>query len=188
MIATPASVAFEAPHRFPESDAGDWFVLHTKSRQEKAIAETLSAMGIAHFLPFIKRVRYYGRRKFTVEFPLFPGYVFLRGTRSEAFESNRTHRVANVLSVHDQERLDFDLRNLFRAIEINAPLDPYAGLIRGRHVVIRSGPFRGIHGIVDERTRADRLILQINFLGRAAALETDAALLDPVDHVVDVAG
>ncbi len=36
-----------------------WYVLQTRSHQEKALARTLTASGIAHYLPLTKRPRYH---------------------------------------------------------------------------------------------------------------------------------
>jgi len=35
-----------------------WHVLHTRARQEKALAKTLLAAGIEHYLPLVGRVSY----------------------------------------------------------------------------------------------------------------------------------
>jgi transcription antitermination factor NusG len=165
---------------FPDKHLGDWFVLHTKSRQEKAVADTLSAMGIAHFLPLTTQVRYYGKRKFTVELPLFPSYVFLRGSEMAAYESNRTKRIARIIHVFNQDQMDWELRNLYVAMENGASLDPFPFLTAGTRVEVRAGPFRGLQGVIDSRSKLNRLILQIDMLGRAVSLEIDAALLEPV--------
>jgi transcription antitermination factor NusG len=37
-------------------------------------------MDVSHFVPLVRHVRCYGRRKAVVEEPLFPGYVFLLGS------------------------------------------------------------------------------------------------------------
>jgi transcription antitermination factor NusG len=165
---------------YPDKDLGRWYVLHTKSRQEKAVADTLSAMGIAHFLPLTTQVRYYGKRKFTVELPLFPSYVFLRGTEMAAYESNKTKRIARIIHVSDQDHIDWELRNLYLAMETGASLDPFPFLTAGTRAEVRAGPFRGLQGIIDSRSRPNRLILQVDMLGRAVSLEIDAALLEPV--------
>jgi transcription antitermination factor NusG len=47
-------------------------------------------------------------------------------------------------------------------------------------VEVRAGPFRGLQGVIDSRSKLNRLILQIDMLGRAVSLEIDAALLEPV--------
>jgi len=167
-------------YSFPDQSHGDWNVLHTRSRQEKALSDDLAAMQIAHFLPLIKQVRYYGRRKFAVELPLFGCYLFMRGAREDAFRADRTKRVAKIIAVADQEKLDSELRNLHLALTQNAVLDPYPYLVSGAAVEVRSGPFRGLQGIVDHRISPNRLILQVEMLGRAVSLEMDAALLDAV--------
>lgn len=155
-------------------------MLHTKSRQEKAVAEVLTAMGISHFLPLVRQARYYGNRKCLVDLPLFPSYVFLRGTRLDAFEINATKRIAGIIAVHQQDILDSELRNVFLAVETGAELDPYPYLTVGTRVEVRSGPFRGLQGLIDARSRLNRIILQISMLGRAVSLEVDAALVEPV--------
>lgn len=179
-IPQPGICLPESQQQFPGKEAGDWFVLHTRSRQEKAVAHTLSAMGIAHFVPLVRQPRYYGNRKFIVELPLFPSYVFLRGTKVNAFEINQTKRIAQIITVSQQDILDNELRNLFLAVESGAELDPYPYLTAGNRVEVRSGPFRGLQGMVDGRVRLNRIILQVTMLGRAVSLEMDAALLEPI--------
>lgn len=180
-IRSAASSVLSA-QEYPGPERGEWFVLHTKSRQEKVVAESLAAMGVGYFLPLLHQVRYYGQRKFDVELPLFPSYVFLRGTRIAAFEANRVKRIAQIITVHNQPSLDWELSNLYQAIASGADLNPYPFLVAGTPVEVRSGPFRGLQGVVDSHARQNRLILQVHMLGRAVCLEVDAALLDPIDH------
>ena len=161
--------------------AGSWHVLHTKSRQEKALASTLAAMDVPFYLPLIRKVQYYGRRKCTINVPLFPSYVFLRGSIEKAYEADRTKRVARIITVADQERIDRELKNLHQALSQEAPLDPYPHLREGIWVEVRSGPFQGIQGLIEQRTKNDRLILQIDVLGQASSLEIDGALLEPLE-------
>lgn len=175
-VESPISI----PSQFPEKSLGDWYVLHTKSRQEKIVADMLAAMGIPYFLPLSSQVRYYGRRKFSIDIPMFPSYVFLRGSEALAYESNRTKRIARIIPVFNQSKIDWELRNLYQAMENGASLDPFPYLTAGTRVEVRSGPFRGLQGIVDSRTKVNRLVLQVEMLGRAVCLEVDAALLDPI--------
>lgn len=158
-----------------------WRVLHTRSRQEKAVAEALDAQGVEHYLPLIRRTRQYARSKRVVLAPLFPGYVFLRGTREEAFGVIAAGRVVRIIETDEQDRLEGDLLNLRRALEVEGTLDPYPFLAAGRQARVRSGPFKGVEGLVERYDRGTRLILQIYTLGRAASLEIDPALLEPMD-------
>jgi transcription termination/antitermination protein NusG len=160
--------------------AGDWHVLHTKSRQEKILCEDLAALSIPHYLPLVRSVRYYGKRKAVVEEPLFPGYVFLRGTLDQAYLADRTRRVAHIIKVSDQQQIEWELRNLSLALTNTAALSAYPFLKEGVRVEVRSGPFRGLQGVIDGRSKNNRLILQVNTLGRGVSLEIDGALLEPI--------
>jgi len=183
-VAQALSISLDWPdHCLPGalSAPGDWFVIHTKSRQEKSLADTLTSMAVPHFLPLMPRVRYYGRRKAKVDMPLFPGYVFLKGTREQAFDADRTNRVARIIDVPDQRQLDEELKSLWLAINNDEPLDPYPYLREGIRVVVRSGPLRGIQGMIESRTSRDRLILQVHVLGQASSLEIDPSLLEPIE-------
>ena len=60
-------------------------------------------------------------------------------------------------------------------------LTPHPAIETGRRVRVRSGPFRGLEGLVSGRSGAERLILQVRMLGSATSLELDGSLLDPID-------
>ena|SRR5437763_485684 len=166
---------------FPNQERGDWFVLRTRSRQEKILANTLRSREVGCFLPLLRAERIYCGRRFVVELPLFPCYVFLRGQLDDAYFAERTKRVAQIIQVPDQRRLDCELSNLARALSSNQPLDPFPYLRTGIRVEVREGPLRGIQGIIEDRTRRDRLILQIEALGQAVSLEVDAAAVDVIE-------
>jgi len=164
-----------------EAERGQWFVLRTRSRQEKALARDLAARRIGHFLPLTRVVRYYGRRKAVVMEPLFPGYLFLRGEVEDAYAADRTGRVAQVLVAPDQERLREELAQIRLALSRGAPLRGCERIERGVLVEVASGPFRGIRGIVAETVKDDRLVLNVELIARAAQLEIDRTLLRPVE-------
>jgi transcriptional antiterminator NusG len=165
---------------WPDESTGSWFVLRTKSRQEKILAHDLESRGIGHFLPTTIQTRVYAGRRTRVEVPLFPGYLFLRGDMDQAYEADRTRRVAQIIRVTDQQRMNRELRNIHLALGGCAALDPFPFLQSGVRVEVREGPFRGLQGIVESRAHLNRLILQIDTLGQAVSLEIDGALLDVI--------
>lgn len=170
----------QLPAVFDEG-TGLWHVLHTKSRQEKSLSEDLTAMGIAHYLPLLRQVRYYGKRKAIVELPIFGGYVFLRGTLEQAYQADRTHRLARVIRVADQQQLQWELVNLHVAMESGVGLSPYPFLKKGVRVEVVSGPLRGLQGVVEDRVNDRRLLLQIEMLGTAVSVEIDGGMLEPLE-------
>lgn len=164
---------------FPED--GTWFVLHTKSRNEKILADELVSLEIGCFLPLSRQVRFYGNRKAVILEPMFSGYMFLRGAIEDAYKADRTRRLASLIRVTDQRQLDSELRNLHLALSEKGILDPHPAVRRGVRVEVRSGPFRGLQGVVEDRVRRDRIILKVAILGRAVSMEIDPGLLDVID-------
>jgi transcription antitermination factor NusG len=165
----------------PPGECGDWFVLRTRSRQEKILAGDLQAKCIGFFLPLKRVQRTYCGRHFQVEMPMFPCYLFLRGALDDAYWADRTGRVAQIIPVSDQPRLQVELTSLARAMSSTCKLDPFPYIKKGTRVEIRSGSLKGIQGLVEDRNRRDRIILQVEALGRAVSVELDAAIVDVID-------
>lgn len=158
-----------------------WFVVHTKSRQEKALASDLAAMRIDFFLPLVLEAKYYGKRKAKVHVPLFPGYLFLFGVLDHTYAADRTDRVASVINVKDQRRMRAELANIRAAIAAGAPLTPADAIKDGTLAEVTAGPFRGIRGIAESGFRSDRLFLQVDLIGKGSILEIDRSLLRAVE-------
>lgn len=180
-LVVPAHAGDFLPDR-PRIAEARWHVLHTRPRQEKALAAALTGMGVSCFLPLRRHVRRRESRRIESELPLFPSYVFLWGTRDETFRADRTRRVACIIPVHDQETLEWELRNLHLALRVSAPLDPYEALRTGLRARIVAGPFQGLQGVIADRVRRDRLVLQVRMLGTATSLEVDAGLVQLIDE------
>jgi transcriptional antiterminator RfaH len=162
--------------------AGPWWVAHTKARFEKAFAADLLARDIGYFLPMRQRSRVSGGRLRRMMIPLFPSYVFFCGDADARYRAISTGRLCQVLRVVDQDGLVDELSVLHRALEACAPLDPYPYAVLGRRCRITAGPFRGLEGVVVRRDgQTPRIVLQVGILGRGAAMEIHADLLEPVE-------
>ncbi len=156
-------------------------VLHTKSRQEKAVSRFLTAAGAEHYLPLIERVTMVRGRKLRSQVPLFPGYVFLSGELEDGYAAISTKRVCNVIHVSDQARLRRELLQIHEALDRGAELYHCPFAVVGTRCRVTKGPFEGIEGEVTSKLGANRLALQIHTLGRGASLEIDADLLEPLE-------
>lgn len=60
-----------------QSDMFHWFALYVKSRHEFVASSELKQKGIETFLPSVMKLNQWKDRKKLVEFPLFPGYLFV---------------------------------------------------------------------------------------------------------------
>ncbi|TDT46739.1 transcription antitermination factor NusG [Maribacter spongiicola] len=61
----------------------NWYVLYVKPKNEKKVAERLSANHIEVYSPMIKEVKQWSDRKKTIEVPLFKSYVFVNITEAD---------------------------------------------------------------------------------------------------------
>ncbi|MEE2973231.1 MAG: transcription termination/antitermination NusG family protein [Planctomycetota bacterium] len=159
-----------------------WMVLHTKARQEKAVARHLAAAGVEHDLPLVERVTVTRGRKHRSEVPLFTGYVFIKGEKQDAYDAISTRRVANFLHVADPERLEYELARVHAAIRSGLPVEEFPRLAIGQRARVTKGPLAGAEGVVIEEARRTCLILHVEILGRGASVEIEADLLEPLDH------
>lgn len=161
---------------------GLWWVAHTKSRNEKALAHDLIGKNISYFLPMTWKVQRRSHRTFRSLLPLFSGYLFFCGKENERVELLRTNRVANVIVVKDQEKLLDELVQFEQALRAGAPLTPYKYIKAGQWCRVIAGPLMGLEGIVIQVKNVARLVLQIDMLGQAASVEIDIDLIEPIDE------
>jgi transcription antitermination factor NusG len=147
-----------------------WWVLHTKPRQEKALARELVDRQVGFYLPLIeKRTRTRGR-SFTSHIPLFHSYVFLFGSEEDQVESLSTYRVVNTLEVFDQQQFWNDLTQVYRLITAVKFVRPEERFTPGVKVAIRSGPLAGLLGEVVKTASGNRFVVKVNFLQRGASV------------------
>jgi transcriptional antiterminator RfaH len=151
-----------------------------RSRQEKELTRHLLQHGVPFYLPLAeKQVRRAGRR-FVSHLPLFPGYLFFRGTPEERRIALGSDRIVSVLDVCDQPLLDAELRSLWRLQESGAPLVPIPYLGPGDAVEVIEGPFRGLSGTVLREKGRSRLVVSVTFLRQSVAAELERAALAPL--------
>ncbi len=67
----------------------NWYVVYTKPKWEKKVAEKLNEIGIECYCPLIIQIKQWTDRKKKVEVPLFNSYVFVQledGDRNSVFQ------------------------------------------------------------------------------------------------------
>jgi transcription antitermination factor NusG len=167
--------------KFIRDFTGLWWVAHTKSRNEKALAQHLICKGISYFLPMSWKIRRRSGRTIRSLLPLFSGYLFFCDNENHRIELLRTNRVANLIEVKDQQRLLDELSQIEQALRGGAPLVPHKYVKAGQRCRVIAGPLADLHGIVVKTKTVMRLILQIDILGRATSVEIDADMIDILD-------
>ena len=145
-----------------------WYVLYTKSRQEKKVTEGLNLLGINAYCPVVTTMKQWSDRKKKVEEPLIKSYVFVN-----LEESNRDI----VFEVPGVVRYLFWLGKpaVVRDVEIEALQRNLNGIItsfeimtvsKGSNYSITEGPFQGFEGIVKKinATSIQLMLVDLGFL------------------------
>jgi transcription antitermination factor NusG len=179
-------VSENPPSVWPQAESirsftGQWWVAHTKSRNEKALANDLVRRNISYFLPMVWQVRRKSRRTIRTLLPLFNGYLFFCGDDNQRTVVLKTDRVANIIEVKDQQKLIFELEQIERVIRSGAPVMPHKYIKTGQKCRVIAGPLLGVHGIVVNTMGLTRIVLQVDMLGQAASAEIDTDMIEVVE-------
>jgi transcription antitermination factor NusG len=171
------------PDLFPQGlfdlpiESHPWWVAHVKSRQEKALARLLQPRGVPYYLPQREQKIRRSGRNFVSYLPLFPGYLFFRGTDDDRHLALRSNLVAQVIDVVDQPLLDAELGRLRALQESGLPLVSHPYIEPGSAVSITDGPFRGYEGIVIRAKGLLRIVVSVSMLRTSFTVELDREAL-----------
>src|SRR5262249_48657475 len=154
----PQSLFELPPADFP------WWVAHVRSRQEKVLARHIAPLEVPFYLPQHENRRRRGGRRLVSHLPLFPGYLFFRGSASQRIAVLRSNVVVRLLEVTDQELLTRELGELRAFQEAGATLTPYVPMAPGSTVRVVEGPFKGYTGKVLREQSRLRLIVSVSML------------------------
>ncbi|MHC4289567.1 MAG: transcription termination/antitermination protein NusG [Planctomycetota bacterium] len=147
---------------------GQWWVAHTKSRNEKALAWQLTNADVPYFLP--------------MHWKVFPSYLFFCGSEDHRLAVLKTNRTANILPVEDQQLLVRELLPIETMLKLGKTVLPHEYIKIGQKYRVIAGPLQGAEGIVIATPKETRLILQIDMLGQAASVEIAADMIEKLDE------
>jgi transcription antitermination factor NusG len=151
----------------------NWYVLYTKPRHEKKVAERLSEAGYTTYCPLYKVKRQWSDRTKVVKEPLFRSYIFIQ---------IEDHKREEVFSFSGTLRYLFWLRKpaVVRSVEI-AAIQKWLGhydhdklevedITPGTLVLITSGQFINEKAILLDQSR-NKAVVQLKELGMQLTLD-----------------
>ena len=159
-----------------------WYAAYTSANHEKRVAEQLSVRAVDHFLPLYSAVRRWKDRRVMLKLPLFPGYVFVHMALRDKLRVQQVPGVARLVGFDGTPAAlpEDEIERLVKGLASGVRAEPHRFLTVGRRVRIKGGPLVGVEGIVIRRKNGIRLVLSLNLIQRAAALEVEAADLEDV--------
>jgi transcription antitermination factor NusG len=157
-----------------------WYAIYTRHQHEKAVAQILTSKGFEVFLPLYGAAHRWTDRTKVVSLPLFPCYVFLKGGLDRRLDIVTTPGIYALVSTAGQPAAipPMELEAVRRAIECTTRVEPHPFLKCGERVRVKCGPLAGVQGILVRKKNLYRLVLSVEILGKAAAVEIDAFLVE----------
>ncbi|MBU0677870.1 MAG: hypothetical protein KJ626_07105 [Verrucomicrobia bacterium] len=163
----------------PEGE-GKWVVIHARPRCEKKIVRYCEDRGLGVYLPLVEKEHRYGGRIRRFSSPLFKGYVFCAASADERMRLGQNSYVANLLTVLDQAQLVSQLRQVRSALASGNRIEVMPYLKIGNQVRVTGGPMKGLEGVVARMKGEARVILNVDMIQQAVAVEVDFSLLEAV--------
>lgn len=144
----------------------NWYVLCTKVRNEKKVAQRLEDLGIEVYCPLITETRKWSDRKKKVTFPLFNSYIFVRLEKAQ----RNIVFVPGVIrflywlgqpAIVRNEEIEAIQKSLTLSNTHNLELEKIS---EGDRVFIKAGLFESQYGIIKEIS-ANQYVLILDSLG-----------------------
>jgi len=157
-----------------------WYAAYTRANHERRVADQLVEREVEHFLPQYESIRKWKDRKVRLQMPLFPGYVFVHLALQNRLKVLEVPGVAYLVGFAGKpvavpegefEKIRGFLKQGFRA-------EPHPYLNAGRRVRVKNGPLEGMEGIVARRKNGNRLVISLELIQRAMAVDLDGADLE----------
>ena len=143
----------------------------------------LRERGIETFLPLIHTLSRRRDRKRYVDIPLFPGYLFVCTEKERLYDVKYTRGVTRIIGTDTDAPTpipDKQILDIKSIMESDVKLDPFPYLKKGRTVRVKSGPLKGLEGILVERKGHYKLVIRIDLLQKGAAAEVYISDIEPI--------
>src|SRR5580704_13985346 len=160
-----------------------WYAIYTRHQHEKTVAHILTNKGFETLLPLYSVARRWKDRTKLLFLPLFPCYVFLNGGLERRLDIMTTPGIHALVSNAGQPAAipAAEIDSIRRAVESGSRIEPHPMLKCGDWVRVKCGPLEGIQGILVRKKNLYRLVLSVEMLGKAAAVEVDGLLVERVN-------
>jgi transcriptional antiterminator RfaH len=145
----------------------NWYVVYTKPKWEKKVAERLNEIGVVTYCPLVTKTSQWSDRKKIISVPLFNSYIFVQ---IEDKERNRVFEIAGVLrylfwlgkpAVVKNSEIEIIQQWLSAPDTYEVSLDQWK---KGDKITLESGPFISQSAIIQE-VKQNHYILILESLG-----------------------
>jgi transcription antitermination factor NusG len=175
-----------------ELEQSAWYAVYTKHQHEKSATELLAKKGFEVLLPLYGATHRWKDRVKNVLLPVFPCYLFLRTNLQRKLDILRTPGVFWLVENggHACPVPESDIEAVRRIAQSPGQLKPHPYLKSGDRVRVRVGPLMGVEGILARVKNEYRVVVSMDLLQKAVAVEVDISIVEPVQgpHVRNSTG
>ena len=160
-----------------------WYAIQTRSRHEKVVRDQLAAKGITHLLPLWRKRSVWKDRVKVIEVPLFGGYLFGYFALQDRVPVLETVGVVRLVGISGKPVPvpDEQIAAVRRMVEQRLPYDPHPYLAEGMRVRIKRGVLAGVEGILIARKQKHRLVISVDLIQQAVAVDVDSVDVEPLE-------
>jgi transcriptional antiterminator RfaH len=153
-----------------------WYAIQTHSWYEKRVRDQLTTKAITTFLPLWQQRRRWTDRVKVMEVPLFRSYLFGYFTFQHKFAVLTTVGVARLVSCNGAPVPipEAQIEAVRLLVTHQLRYDPHPSLVEGMRVRVTHGLLAGVEGILVLKKSAARLLIQIEFIQQAVAVDIDS--------------
>ena len=154
-----------------------WFAVWTRSRHESRVISQLEEKGIDAFLPTIARWSRWKDRRKRIDWPLFPGYCFVRIDSADSLPVLKCTGVVKLVSSEGKPAPipDHEVEAIRTLVMSELSYDPCPLIKLGSMVEVVAGPLRGITGRLIRKGAHARLVLSVDLIGQGVSVQIDAS-------------
>jgi len=145
----------------------NWYVVYTKPKWEKKVAERLNEIGVIAYCPLITKTSQWSDRKKKISVPLFNSYIFVQ---AEDKDRNRVFEVTGAVrylfwlgkpAVVKNSEIETIQNWLSAPTDFEISLDKWK---KGDKIVLESGPFMSQSAVI-HKVKPNHYVLILESLG-----------------------
>ncbi|MGI9072197.1 MAG: transcription termination/antitermination protein NusG [Bryobacteraceae bacterium] len=159
-----------------------WFALTVKPQHERSVEAQLRAKSLEAYVPLYCSRRHWSDRLKTLELPLFSRYVFCRFKFEDRFKVLNVPSVMSIVGFGGSpcpiSEREIEVVRLI--VSSGLAIMPCPFLRIGDWVRISQGPLSGLEGILAKEKAPYRVVINVDMLQRAVAVEIERDLLEAI--------
>ena len=141
-----------------------WYVMYTRSRAEKKVAEMLVEEGVEVYLPMVEELRQWSDRKKKVQKALFNGYVFVKTHRNNLWNCLKIPGAVKFVHFSGEHAIirDEDVETIQRVVATGVSIETDGSEIAsGEKVKVIGGSLEDMVGECVEKGNKDYFLIRI---------------------------